>query len=673
MYTTDTSLFKMLTLLFDAAPGKYYYDAFAPLADRLGIDAVARELGNKQGLLATALGATADEQARNLVTRLGLDPDAGAGTSDDIAYNFFKGNLEQGNNPGSLVMAAIRYLEQDDLPEGLAEAGRYLSNRAEASRAISTEMGFESRDLPTLQSLIEQVGLEPDSVQIATRSVFDKLRQESVLETYTDFDDEITGTEGADRIDTGAGYDTIYGLGGADILIGGSGDDTIEGGRGQDLIEGGVGADTLKAGSFSSKNYVSAGYDSNGIYYSGYNQHTFDAWYEIIEGGGGTDKIYGGFGSDYLSGGDGNDTIYGEEKWVSIGEDEVIDPSVAGRLFNDTIYGGGGADEIWGGMGSDYIEGGDGDDELYGWYQYYYYRDDAGNDTILGGAGNDLIKGGRGADILHGGDGDDRIDAGNGNYIDIVTGGAGNDRLENLMGGDSADGGAGDDLIYYTRTDWGQHGVLIGGEGSDNITIYNSGDRVRDGATVDLREDVQMSDRLYISDYGRYDDGTRIETGVEVLGFDINTDLLNIGYFNLYQTTYWQDDAQTFRYDGDLARNYVQIVSNASTPWMTYQSDQQTPDDYGKGIFVIQGIEAADSSVTSVASVIDSYGNNAAYGNSAAHYFLVDVKDQGVGVFKFRDDTGADNRITVDELNPVAILIGVSTADITYQNADFMI
>ena len=132
---------------------------------------------------------------------------------------------------------------------------------------------------------------------------------------------------------------------------------------------------------------------------------------DVIDAGGGDDRVFGGGGNDTLNGGSGQDTIRG-------------------------------------GTGDDVINGGQGDDRLYG---------DEGNDTINGGDGQDRLFGGDGDDTLIGGAGNDRVFGEDGD--DTLVGGPGNDRLR---------GGDGDDTFIFAQA--GNHDIR-GGEDADDADI----------------------------------------------------------------------------------------------------------------------------------------------------------------------------------------------------------
>ena len=167
---------------------------------------------------------------------------------------------------------------------------------------------------------------------------------------------EFTGTEGANKLDGGAGNDTLSGLGGKDTIVGGYGNDVIDGGVGSDRLDGGAGHD-------------------------------------IVMGGENNDYIFGGFGHDTLNGDNGDDSIFGE-----IGED-LIDGGegsdfIDGGNNNDIIGGFSEADILKGANGNDIMLGNNGDDNLKGQF---------GNDILVGGGGNDVLAGGAGNDTLMGG------------------------------------------------------------------------------------------------------------------------------------------------------------------------------------------------------------------------------------------------------------------------------
>lgn len=684
MELADARLFKLASLLFDAALGKSYYDTFSSAANTLGIDALAQSWG-ASSLTGRLLGSDTTSQARALVERLGFDPDStDSASADAIAHKFFKNNLDSGMNTGTLALAAIRYLEQDNLALGLNSASKHLYNRAEVAYQYSSEMGLSSVNVQDLQSVIDEVDENEESIQTALLSVsqdqFESIRDASKLAAYSGDDDSITGTTGSDYIDAGSGYDTVDGGEGNDILLGSSGDDEIQGGRGQDSIEGGDGSDTLKAGSYYDSEYHRGYYketSSGSEWVSSYYTYEVDAHYEIINGGSGHDNIYGGYGSDYLTGGDGSDRIEGDDYTLSSSEFSNVSVSSQVRMYNDTIDGGAGADSIYGVNGNDSIIGGGGND---------YLSAGSGNDTVTGGEGADSVYAGSGSDYVEGGVGNDLIYAATSYYLDDETsvdsiyGNEGDDRIY-ASNGDNVDAGVGNDRIDFVRSEHGGHGVVIAGEGQDTVDVdndssYSSNYRITTALTIDLNEEEQVRDLVY------FDVASRDQHGVEIQGFDVNTDRIDLGqYYDIYdpENEYYKstDNMQDFSYSGStLTRNYVQIVSDTTTAWQKYSYSygaDNTPDSYGKAFFVIQGATIASSSTSDAATLIDAYGNNATYGESEDHLFLVNIANLGIGIFAFEDDTGANDRVVSDEIQLLGTLNGVYTEDITMNNANFFI
>ena len=345
---------------------------------------------------------------------------------------------------------------------------------------------------------------------------------------------------------------------------------------------------------------------------------------------------------------------------------------------------------IEGGYGADVLDGGDGADRIYGGGSYYYYDatnnihdhdiiygrggDDwidgqTGDDVIYGGTGNDYIYGGSGSDTIYGEEGDDTIFAQNGSLsddytVDYVFGGAGNDTIY-IASGDQANAGEGNDTITF-RADTAKAvttALIVAGEGTDWINTYGLSESNR--LIIDLNESTQTTDKI---------DGWSIKEStfnmaMEVRGFNIKYDTFSISNFDLNGTS-------DFSYRGAginatyANKNYSQILTSASTPYLQENFDYKNPnpDAYGKGFFVIQGASATASDSLSAATFIDAYGNNATYDKEDVHYFLINIGASDMGLYRFKDDSGADNNVVADELTPVALFVGLRTEDFTTQD-----
>ena len=528
--------------------------------------------------------------------------------------------LSNENNPSLIYSTAKQYGITTQM---LAEV---VSSAIPSIDVSGVRQFFKNSGLDSLQLDNSSAHLDPN--------YFKNLFDSSKLVQYQGINDNIVLGDGDDYVDAGLGDDTIKGNGGNDVLLGGSGNDTIDGGRGADYIEGGFGADKLYGGKYANSTYVYGYYQGN-QWIPGYYVDTVDYSTNLIYGGGGDDYIEGGYGADVLDGGDGADWIYGGGKSYYDGSN-IRD--------HDIIYGRG---------GDDWIDGEEGDDVIYG------------------GTGNDYIHGDSGSDTIYGEEGDDTIFAQNGSYsddytVDYVFGGAGKDTIY-IASGDQANAGEGNDTITFRAGSSTAQAVttalIVAGEGADWIYAYELSESNR--LIIDLTESTQSTDKI---------SGWEIKKGtfnmaMEVRGFNIKYDTFSISNFDLNGTS-------DFSYRGAginttyANKNYSQILTSVSTSYLQENFDYKNPnpDAYGKGFFVIQGASATASDSLSAAAFIDAYGNNATYDKEDVHYFLINIGASDMGLYRFKDDSGADNNVVADELTPVALFVGLRTEDFTTQD-----
>lgn len=247
------------------------------------------------------------------------------------------------------------------------------------------------------------------------------------------------GTRGAAAIQTGgdAGGDKLTAVEGIigsahdDTITGNNLDNLIEGGAGKDTLTGGTGSDTVsyagapdagsndtgvtvdlniqngvlaQAGDSDENGDILLGFENViGSYYD--DDIKGDAFDNIIEGGGGKDKMDGGIGHDIVSYSSYDNEIAGGGTigvTISLIAGGVV---LVGDLVGDAF--GDDAKNFEGIHGSAY------DDILTG------FTDD---NTILGLGGDDLIAGGAGTDYLDGGDGIDTLDYRNGGAVTVTLG-----------------------------------------------------------------------------------------------------------------------------------------------------------------------------------------------------------------------------------------------------------
>jgi len=130
----------------------------------------------------------------------------------------------------------------------------------------------------------------------------------------------------------------------------------------------------------------------------------------------------------------------------------------------------------------------------------------AGHDTLAGRDGADSLTGGKGRDSLAGGDGDDALDGSGGadrleggDGSDVLRGGAGRDDLFGGRGDDDLEGGGRDDFLVGA----GGSDRLDGGAGADEIEGNARRDRLLGGGGQDALDGGAGRDTL---DGGRGDD-----------------------------------------------------------------------------------------------------------------------------------------------------------------------
>lgn len=135
----------------------------------------------------------------------------------------------------------------------------------------------------------------------------------------------LAGGSASDKLAGNKGDNILIGNGGADTLSGGDGNDTLRGGAGNDVLNGQAGRDTADYSDIGKavtvhlaktgiQNTGGAGRDMlvgiENVTGSKGNDKLFgDTRGNVIDGGGGSDRLFGGQGSDTLIGGAGNDIL----------------------------------------------------------------------------------------------------------------------------------------------------------------------------------------------------------------------------------------------------------------------------------------------------------------------------------------------------------------------------
>jgi Ca2+-binding RTX toxin-like protein len=217
----------------------------------------------------------------------------------------------------------------------------------------------------------------------------------------------------------------------------------------------------------------------------------------VLNGGGGNDKLIGGSGTDQMNGGANTDTVSYEKSTAGIIVNLETKAGTGGYAAGDTY------DSVENVVGSAF------GDTLYGDVSNNYLAGLGGNDVLIGGSGADTLNGGAGDDVYHLTDAADTIveAAGNGTdtavasvslslnayaYVEnimaaanaggiqligsdtanTIIGNGANNSLHGEGGNDIIMGGAGADAMY-------------GGSGNDTFYVDNTGDQVIGGSETD--------------------------------------------------------------------------------------------------------------------------------------------------------------------------------------------
>ncbi|MES2677874.1 MAG: peptidoglycan DD-metalloendopeptidase family protein [Pseudomonadota bacterium] len=364
--------------------------------------------------------------------------------------------------------------------------------------------------------------------------------------------ENIYGGDGDDQLNGGDGNDNLYGGTGDDILHGGTGNDNIYGQEGNDRTYGGSGNDFIEGGSDNDQIYGNTGDDiingdkTNDILSTSPRDWNFDgaAIKKRLLITNKNVRDFGLAGDDYIEGGDGNDII------TDISGHNII---IAGN-GNDQVQTGAGEDYIEGNDGSDLLNAGAGNDLVYG---------GGDNDIINGEAGNDSLYGQEGSDLINGNDGDDLISAGSGQ--DLINGNDGNDTVYGDLGIDIISGGNNDDYIYggsgadiISGDDETVDGVRIAGAGNDLIKGGEGEDWIEGDAGDDIIYGDSGSDKVY----GGIGNDT-IYGGLDgdVLEGDAGDDIINGGLGNDILV----DGAGSDNLDGGLGSDILILTKELTT------------------------------------------------------------------------------------------------------------
>ena len=213
---------------------------------------------------------------------------------------------------------------------------------------------------------------------------------------------------GVENVTGGGGDDEISGDDGANRLEGGPGNDLFDQGAtadGGDEMVGGAGIDTAD---YSARS-ASVALGGDGIANDGASSGQAEGDniavdIEVLKGGSGNDRLSGSPALNTFAGGAGTDVLDFTGSPLGVSVDLLIGQLSGGDADGDAMVLGT-IERVIGSAHADGIKGTAGADRLKG---------RAGTDMIRGRDGADSIGGGPGDDDLAGGDGDDSIDGGRG-------------------------------------------------------------------------------------------------------------------------------------------------------------------------------------------------------------------------------------------------------------------
>ncbi|MBL3587047.1 hypothetical protein JMM61_16925 [Rhodovulum sulfidophilum] len=298
--------------------------------------------------------------------------------------------------------------------------------------------------------------------------------------------DKITTGSGNDAVLAGVGSDTVDAGNGGNAVIGDNGhlqideagieltstdpslggNDKITTGSGNDAVLAGVGSDTVDAGNGSNAVIGDNGHlkiDEAGIELTSANPSV--GGNDKITTGSGKDAVLAGVGSDTVSAGDGENFVLGDNGWISLVDENVVETSDESLGGDDVITTGKDDDVVIGGTGSDTIALGDGDNRALGDSGYYRsqgelvsaHLDSDGADKVTSGTGSDFVVIGGDADTAALGDGDNRAIGDSGRIVWSAT-------EIGTMETTDTDTGAGDRIVTGSGSD-----AILGGDGGDTI------------------------------------------------------------------------------------------------------------------------------------------------------------------------------------------------------------
>ncbi|WP_062205001.1 type I secretion C-terminal target domain-containing protein [Aureimonas sp. AU12] len=419
------------------------------------------------------------------------------------------------------------------------------------------------------------------------------------------YDDRLTGDDGANRLDGGAGNDTLIGGRGDDVYVIADADTvTEETDGGTDTVEASI---DYALGAEIERLVLTGASDLSG---------TGNALANEITGNAGANRLVGGAGADTLDGGEGLDTADYRTSAAGVTVDLLAGTGLGGDAAGDRLVH---IENLVGSIYADRLTGDDGDNVLDG---------GAGADRLDGGAGVDTADYTRsaaaivvdlsqlvdGASRPLGGDarGDSLVSIENIRgtaFADRLTGDAGANALFGGAGNDMLDGGAGADR-------------LEGGSGNDTYVVDDLGDVVVETEAVGGVDVVRSSVDFTL---GAHLDHLTL-TGLAAIS----------GFGNTLANVINGNEAANFLF-GDAGRDTIWGGGGGD---VLFGGDDSDRLDGGAGADILSG-DAGDDQLTGGAGMDvlqGSTGNDRLFGGEGD-----DTLDGGVGNDNIAGDEGSDH------------------------------
>lgn len=209
--------------MFDASPGAQYLTELADVYEQQGgIDAVANYLATSAVFNDQYAGlVTTEGRINKALDLLGLEDGTQA---RDEAATFFQQRSDEGASETAILVEAINFLNQEEVPDTFADAKAKFDNKVEVATYQSVELQAGSDNIDELKNVLANVTADPASVEAAKGD-----QQGATGETFT-LTTDVETREGTASNDTFRGVvdDNNGTYQSGDEITGGAGTDELK-------------------------------------------------------------------------------------------------------------------------------------------------------------------------------------------------------------------------------------------------------------------------------------------------------------------------------------------------------------------------------------------------------------------------------------------------------------